>query len=207
MEVVREYVVETKAVRFEGNNYAEEWVAEAEKRGLPNLHKTPESLAQLKTRQAHDLFTKSGVYTEEELESRYHLEVERYIKDLEIEIACLKEIAATQVLPAAYKHQANIAAAVANLAGIGVGKSLVSAQVAEVESVAGLIGDLKAALSNLDAEVGKAETDDLQKKADALAYKVSDAMAAVREACDKLELVVDDTLWPLPKYREMLFLV
>jgi glutamine synthetase len=207
MEVVREYVVETKAVRFEGNNYAEEWVAEAEKRGLPNLHKTPESLAQLKSRQAHDLFTKSGVYTEEELESRYHLEIERFIKDLEIEIACLKEMAATQVLPAAYKHQANIAAAVSSLTGLGVSKNLVSSQVAEVESVAALIGDLKAALSNLDAEVAKAETDDLQKKADALAYKVSDAMAAVREACDKLELVVDDTLWPLPKYREMLFLV
>lgn len=207
MEVVREYVKETKAIRFEGNNYAEEWVAEAERRGLPNLHKTPESLAQLQTKQAHDLFTKSGVYTEEELESRYHLEIERYIKDIEIEIACLKELAVTQVLPAAYKHQATLATAVSGLLGAGVDKNLVATQLAEVESVAALIGELKAALSALDAEVERAESDDLQKKANALAYKVADAMTTVREACDKLELVVDDTLWPLPKYREMLFLV
>lgn len=207
IEVVREYVTATKAVRFEGNNYAEEWVVEAEKRGLPNLHKTPESLAQLTTKQALDLFTKSGVYSEEELHSRYHLEIERYIKDLEIEVASLKEIATTLILPAAYKHQANIAAAVSSLSSIGVDKNLISTQVAEVESLAQLIGDLKASLSNLDAEVERAESEDLQKKADALAYKVSDAMSAVREACDKLELVVDDTLWPLPKYREMLFLV
>lgn len=207
MEVIREFVVETKAVRFEGNNYADEWVAEAEKRGLPNLRKTPEALAQLKTKEAHNLFITSGVYTEEELESRYHLEVERYIKDLEIEIACLKEMAATQVLPAAYKHQATVAGAVSALSSIGADKNLVSAQVAEVEGIAQLIADLKAGLSQLDRAVEKAETDDLEQKADALAYKVSPAMEEVRAVCDKLELIVDDTLWPLPKYREMLFIV
>ncbi|HZS05845.1 MAG TPA: glutamine synthetase III [Blastocatellia bacterium] len=207
MEVVKEYVIETKDIRFEGNNYAEEWVVEAERRGLPNLRKTPEALAQLKTKQAHDLFVKSGVHREDELESRYHLEVERYIKDLEIEIACLKEIAATQVLPAAYKHQATLATAVSGLANIGADKNLVSAQVADVEGVAQLIGDLKAALSDLDAAVERAESADLEKKADAFAYKVSPAMEAVREVCDKLEVVVDDNLWPLPKYREMLFIV
>jgi glutamine synthetase len=206
IEVVKEYVTETKPIRFDGNNYAEEWVVEAEKRGLPNLRKTPEALAQLKTKQAQELFAKANVHTEEELESRYHLEVERYIKDLEIEIACLKEIATTQVLPAAYKHQATAAAAVAALSGAGADKKLVSAQLADVENFAQLVGDLLASLSALDAAVEKAESEDLDKKAAALAYSVSDAMAAVREACDKLELVVDDGLWPLPKYREMLFL-
>jgi glutamine synthetase len=206
IEVVKEYVVETKPIRFDGNNYAEEWVVEAEKRGLPNLRKTPEALAQLKTKQAQELFAKANVHTEEELESRYHLEAERYIKDLEIEIACLKEIATTMVLPAAYKHQATAAGSVAALAGAGADKKLVSAQLANVENFAQLVGDLQASLSALDSAVEKAESDDLDKKAAALAYSVSDAMAAVREACDKLELVVDDGLWPLPKYREMLFL-
>ena len=110
------------------------------------------------------------------------------------------------VLPAAYKHQANIAASVAALSSAGADKKLVSAQLADVEAFAQLVGDLKAALTAFDAAVEKAESDDLDKKASALAYSVSDAMAAVREACDKLELVVDDGLWPLPKYREMLFL-
>ncbi|HWQ35875.1 MAG TPA: glutamine synthetase III [Blastocatellia bacterium] len=207
MEVVREYVVETKPIRFEGNNYAEEWVVEAEKRGLLNLRKTPEALAQLKTRQAHDLFTKSGVYSAEELESRYHLEVERYIKDIEIEVACLRELVNTQVLPAAYKHQAILVSAVGGLAGLGADKNLVSAQVAEVESFAQLIGDLKVALADLDSALAKAESDDLEKKADALAYRVCPAMESVRTVCDRLETVIDDTLWPLPKYREMLFIV
>ncbi len=206
IEVVREWVIATKAIRFEGNNYAEEWVIEAERRGLPNLRKTPEALAQLTTRQAEELFTKSGVYTHDELEARYHLEVERYIKDLEIEIACLKEMANTQVLPAAYKHQANLVAAVSGLSGIGLNGDLVAGQVTEVENVVKLIADLKQSLAALDHAVEKAESDDIEEKAAALAYGVSDAMAAVREVCDKLEVIVDDTLWPLPKYREMLFL-
>lgn len=206
MDVVREWVIETRPIRFEGNNYAEEWVIEAERRGLPNLRKTPEALARLTTRQAEELFTKSGVYTHDELEARYHLEVERYIKDIEIEIACLKEMANTQVLPAAYKHQANLVTAVSGLTGIGLNGNLVAGQVAEVESVAKLIADLKGSLATLDKAVEKAESDDIERKAAALAYSVSDAMAAVREVCDKLEVIIDDTLWPLPKYREMLFL-
>jgi len=206
MDVVKEWVIETKAIRFEGNNYAEEWVVEAEKRGLPNLRKTPEALAQITAKQAEELFTKSGVYTHDELEARYHLEVERYIKDIEIEIACLKEMANTQVAPAAYKHQANLVGAVSGLTGIGLKGDLVAGQVAEVESVAKLITDLKESLAALDKAVEKAESDDIERKAAALAYSVSDAMAAVREVCDKLEVIVDDTLWPLPKYREMLFL-
>jgi glutamine synthetase len=206
MEVVREWVIETKDVRFEGNNYAEDWVVEAEKRGLPNLRKTPEALAQLTTKQAKELFTKSGVYTHDELEARYHLEIERFIKDLEIEIACLKEIAKTMVLPAAYKHQANLVSAVSGLSGIGLSGNLLAGQVAEVESVAKLISDLQSALAALDKAVEKAEGDDIEKKAAALAYSVSDQMAALRDICDNLETVVDDNLWPLPKYREMLFL-
>ena len=89
---------------------------------------------------------------------------------------------------------------------IGEG-AVASAQIEEVRSVAGLIADLKAALAGLDKTVEKAETDNLDKKASAFAYAVSDAMVAVRDVCDKLETIVDDDLWPLPKYREMLFLV
>src|SRR5581483_3795381 len=93
IDVIKEYVTETKAIRFERNNYADEWRDEAARRGLLNLAKTPEALAQLKTRETKSLFTKSGVYKADELESRYHLELERYIKDLEIEVSALKELA------------------------------------------------------------------------------------------------------------------
>ena len=206
MDVVREWIKETKAIRFEGNNYSDEWVVEAAKRGLPNLRKTPEALAQLKTSAAKKLFKKSGVHTNEELEARYHLEVERYIKDLEIETSALREIARTMVLPAAYKHQANLVAAVTGLADLGVSKDSISGQVAEIQNITDLISGLNNALISFDQSVEKAETDNIEKKAEALAYRVSPEMEAVREYCDKLEGVVDDTLWPLPKYREMLFL-
>ncbi|MBL8205339.1 MAG: glutamine synthetase III [Blastocatellia bacterium] len=207
LEVLKEYVVETKDIRFEGNGYSDEWRDEAAKRGLLNLAKSPEALLQLKTKEAKALFTKSGVYKADELESRYHLEIERYIKDLEIEVAALKDIALTQVLPAAYAHQAALVAAVKDLTSIIGEGAVASAQFEEVKSVASLIADLKAALTALDHAVEKAETDNLDKKASAFAYAVSDAMLVVRDVCDKLETVVDDKLWPLPKYREMLFLV
>lgn len=206
IELVREYVVETKAIRFEGNNYSDEWVVEAEKRGLPNLRKTPEALAQLATEEAHTLFTSCGVYSDDELEARYHLELERYIKDLEIEVACLSEMVATMILPAAYKHQANLVAAVGNLKSVGLGDDLIAGQLADLTEVAGLIGGLKTALTALREAAEKAESEDLLKKATALAYEVGPAMDAVRAAADSLELVVEDSLWPLPKYREILFL-
>lgn len=206
INVVKEYVVETKAIRFEGNGYSDEWREEAARRGLLNLAKSPEALAQLKNKDVKTLFTKSGVYKTDELESRYHLELERYIKDLEIEIAALKEIATTAVLPAAFKHQAQIAGSVAALAAAGINGDSLAVQKSEVESFAALIASLKSALNALDHAVEKAEAGNEEKKATAFAYEVSDAMAAVREACDKLELAIDDGLWPLPKYREMLFL-
>jgi glutamine synthetase len=206
LDIAKEYVTETKAIRFEGNNYADEWRDEAAKRGLLNLAKTPEALAQLKTKEVKTLFSKSGVYKADELESRYHLEIERYIKDLEIEVAALKDLAQTMVLPAAYKHQTQQASSVAALVAAGLNGDAVASQKAELASTAALIAGLDAALSKLDHAVEKAETDNLDKKATAFALGVSDAMLAVRDICDKLEMIVDDTLWPLPKYREMLFL-
>lgn len=207
IEVAKGYVKETKAIRFEGNGYSDEWREEAAKRGLLNLAKTPEALAQLKEAAVVELFTTSGVYRADELESRYHLEVERYIKDLEIEVAALKEIALTSVLPAAYKHQAQIATAVAALSAVGISGAALDSQKADVTAIAQLVADLQAAVAGLDHALEQAETDDLDAKAAAFATSIADAMGAVREVCDKLEGVVDDGLWPLPKYREMLFLV
>ncbi len=207
MEVVREAIIETKKIRFEGNNYADEWTADAEARGLLNLKTTPDALAQLRTPDAKKFFTSTGLHREDELEARYHIEIERYIKDIEIEISALRDIVRTMVLPAAFKHQAIVASAVAELTGIGINKDLVKVQISEVEGIATLIAALKEQSENLDADVAAAESDDIEEKADALAHRVVPALAAVREVCDKIEEVVDDSLWPLPKYREMLFLL
>ena len=93
------------------------------------------------------------------------------------------------------------------MTGMGLNKDIVKVQLSEVEGIATLIAELKEQGDNLDAEVAAAESDDIEEKADALAHRVVPALAAVREVCDKIEEVVDDSLWPLPKYREMLFLL
>ena len=92
------------AVRFEGNNYSDEWVKEAKKRGLPNFRRTPEALAQMVTKPSRELFMKLGILSKEELDSRYHVRLERYVKDMLIEMHTLAEMANTMVLPAGYAY-------------------------------------------------------------------------------------------------------
>jgi glutamine synthetase len=204
LKVVRESFKESTPVRFEGNNYAEEWVTEAEKRGLPNYRRTPEALAQLVTKQSRSLLTKLGVLTKEELESRYHVRMERYIKDLFIEMHTLAQMVDTLVLPAAFTYAGQLASSAAQAKTAGI-KSV--PQIEAANEVGELIEALREKREALAGVIEKAETmhDDVEKCAKLLTSSGAEAMAAVREACDKLELVVADELWPLPKYREMLF--
>jgi glutamine synthetase len=204
LAVVRELFKETASIRFEGNNYSEEWVHEAEKRGLPNLRRTPEALEQLNTKQSRALLTKLGIFTKEELESRYHVRLERYVKDMLIEMHTLKEMVDTIVLPASYTYAGTLAAAAAQATQAGI---KVVPQVEAANEVGQMIESLRDNQRDLQAVLDKAEGmhDDLPKQAKLLTSKGADAMAAVRSCCDALELKVADELWPLPKYREMLF--
>src|SRR5205085_2631421 len=113
LKVVRKAFKETSAVRFEGNNYSEQWVKDAAKRGLLNLRRTPEGLAQLTSKTAHKALVGLGILTAEELESRYHIRLERYIKDMLIELNTLREIVDTIVLPASFKYAGSLAASAA----------------------------------------------------------------------------------------------
>jgi glutamine synthetase len=208
MAIVREQVIATKAIRFEGNGYSDEWREEAARRGLLNLAKTPEALAQLKEPVVRELYAKAGVYGHDELESRYHLEVERYIKDLEIEVNAIDELATAFVLPAAYRHQQALASSIDAVAEVlDDDDPLLEPQVAELRATVGLIAALKGALSGLRAAAASASGLELEASAAAFAEHVAPALVAVRDACDAIEATVDDALWPLPKYREMLFAV
>jgi glutamine synthetase len=204
LAVVREVFKETAPIRFEGNNYSEEWVHEAEKRGLPNLRRSPEALEQLTTKQSRTLLTKLGIFTKEELESRYHVRLERYVKDMLIEMHTLKEMVDTLVLPASYAYSGTLAAAAAQATQAGI---KVVPQVEAANEIGRMIETLNENQRELEAVLDKAEGmhDDLPKQAKLLTSKGADAMAAVRSCCDALELKVADELWPLPKYREMLF--
>jgi glutamine synthetase len=204
LKVVKRAFKATTPVRFEGNNYSEEWVKEAAKRGLLNLRRTPEALAQLTEKATKKCLIGLGILSEEELDSRYHVRLERYIKDLFIELHTLREIVDTLVLPAAFAYSGSLVEAAANAKTARV---TVVPQVDAANSVGKLIKDLQRKRAALEKVIDKAES--MHEKPEALAALLTsqgaDSMAEVRAACDALEVVVDDDCWPLPKYREMLF--
>jgi glutamine synthetase len=204
LKVVGRVFKDTSAIRFEGNNYSEEWVKEAEKRGLPNLRRTPEALKQLVSKPSRQLLTKLGIFTEEEIDSRYHVRLERYVKDMLIELHTLRETVDTMVLPAALQYVGSLASAAARAKEAGLA---VIPQIEPANSVGKLIQSLQAARATLEKAIAKAEGmhDELEKQAELLTREGADAMAAVRALCDAIEVSIDDELWPLPKYREMLF--
>ncbi|MEX2182525.1 MAG: glutamine synthetase III [Gemmatimonadaceae bacterium] len=204
LKVVRAAFTETSAIRFEGNGYSEEWVREAKKRGLLNLRRAPEALAQMKTPAARKLFTGMKILTAAELESRYHVRVERYLKDVLIEMSTMAEMLDTQILPAAYGYLGELASAAASAKQAGI--KLIP-QRAAAESTGALVSELQKQVAALHSAIHKAEAmhDDPVKCANFLTSGGADAMAACRELSNKLELTVGDDHWPLPRYREMLF--
>jgi glutamine synthetase len=204
LKVIRDAFKQTTAVRFEGNNYSEEWVKEAKKRGLPNFRRTPEALAQIITKPSRELFMNLGILTKEEIDSRYHIRLERYIKDMLIEMHTLAEIANTMVLPAGYEYLGSLASAAAQAKSAGV-KPAPQLQAANEAGV--IVAGLQKNAAALVRAIDKAESlhHDSEKQARFLTADGAAAMEAVRTASDKLEINIGDGYWPLPRYREMLF--
>jgi glutamine synthetase len=204
LKVIRDAFKQTTAVRFEGNNYSEEWVKEAKKRGLPNFRRTPEALAQIITQPSRELFMNLGILTKEEIDSRYHIRLERYIKDMLIEMHTLAEIANTMVLPAGYEYLGSLASAAAQAKSAGV-KPAPQLQAANEAGV--IVAGLQKNAAALVRAIDKAESlhHDSEKQARFLTADGAAAMEAVRAASDKLEINIGDGYWPLPRYREMLF--
>jgi len=204
LQVVSEAFRETEAVRFEGNNYSEEWVAEAARRGLPNLRRTPEALAQMVTAQSRALFSRLGILTEVELESRFHVRIERYVKDMLIELHTLQQMVDTLVLPAALSYASDLARGAAHAKAAGIA---VIPQVEAANRVGELIVQLQQGRAALGETIDRAEGMHHEPDAQAklLTSEGAETMARVRACCDALELTVADASWPLPKYREMLF--
>ena len=204
LKVIRDAFKQTTAVRFEGNNYSEEWVREAKKRGLPNFRRTPEALAQIITQPSRELFMNLGILTKEEIDSRYHIRLERYIKDMLIEMHTLAEIANTMVLPAGYEYLGSLASAAAQAKSAGV-KPAPQLQAANEAGV--IVAGLQKNAAALVRAIDKAESlhHDSEKQARFLTADGAAAMEAVRAASDKLEINIGDGYWPLPRYREMLF--
>jgi glutamine synthetase len=197
LDYARQTAIETRSIRFEGNNYAAEWVDEAARRGLPNLRRSPEALAELVTPESLDFFQRMRIFSAAETEARYHVRLERYVKDIEIEVEALKNLVATHVLPSAYRQHAL-------LSGAGARKAISVA----LDRLGGHMDELIARMAEMQSVSDRAAGEShLEQKAAILAEEVFPAMLAVREVCDRIEDSVSDEYWTLPKYREMLLLV
>jgi len=190
-----------KAVVFNGDGYSAEWHAEAEKRGLPNLKNTVSALPALIAEKNIKLFEKYNVLSEREVRSRYDIYLERYCKDVNMEALQALAIAKTQLLPAAYTYQGKLAGIAASLKALGKNPHL-----GTLDTLTELVAQFEDKIAKLEAAVGHHGASDLLAEAKHFDHDVLPAMKAVREVADKLESICDDEIWPLPTYREMLFI-
>ncbi len=202
VKVLQESSQETKAILFEGDNYAEEWHAEAERRGLLNLRTTVDALDKMLDEKNVSLFEKANVLSKTELESRYETWLEQYVMTVNIEAQTTQTIAETMVLPAAAKYFGELTATVTQANQIGAPSGGMQAT---ASGTGALIDELREAIDQLKA-VNMTSFEDGHAHAVHMRDQVIPAMSAVRLACDKLELVVPNELWPMPTYREMLFI-
>jgi glutamine synthetase len=186
---------DNKQVLFEGNGYSEEWHEEAARRGLPNNRTTVDALPALTSPEARALFSSFGVLSERELLSRAEISWERYVKIQDIEASCARDIASTMILPATARYLGELASAPSS-------RGLNSI----CERVSGLADTLVDALGALERAQHEAHAaGSVQAEAKAFVSEVIPAQERLREVVDELETVVADDLWPLPKYRELLF--
>jgi len=203
-KLIKKIVTEHSRIIFNGDNYSEEWVKEAEKRGLPNIRSTVESLETILEKEHVELMKRHGVLSKQELHARTEILLENYSKTLNIEANVTLNIAKRQILPACIQYTAELASAVNGLAAAGIAPAV---QKRELEKTNSLIEDLSAAIEALEKSVGKARaTEKVSAKAKCYRTDVVPAMSEVRKAADTLEMIVDAELWPLPSYAEMLFL-
>jgi glutamine synthetase len=207
LEVLRKYTKESKAIRFEGNGYSEEWKAEAKKRGLNNITNTPEALDAYISKETVKLFEKHKILTERELHARWEIKLEQYVKKIGIETQLAAELVQSQVLPAAVAYQRELISACEGIKSLGFMQDHYQAHIDMVKQISLHINAIHKTLKKMDADRVKADgVEDMRKRAVAYNKELVPALAEVRTHVDALENMVDDQKWPLPKYREMLFL-
>ena len=200
---LRKHLRASKSVLFSGNAYTSEWEREAQQRGLPNIRKSFHSFAQVIDKRSQRVF--EGILSEEELHSRYEVLIERYAKSMEIEANLMIEIFRTQILPAALRDQKRRTQSMKNLSDLGI-----SPTPHLLESVKRFALRLETAIAAVDEiEKVREQSADFGWEAKGKTYceVLGPKMELARSAVDRLESLVDDALWPLPKYREMLFIV
>jgi glutamine synthetase len=202
--VLREYIKSSKAIRFEGNGYGDEWVAEAEKRGLSNIKTTPHALGAYLSPKAEHVLVHQGVFSKVELEARVDIMLHNYTLKTQIESRALGNFAMNQIIPSALEYQSKLIENAKGLKELGL-KEESSHMVDIIKEISAHVHTIK---TNVDAMVeARKVANELDTHAQSIAYceKVKPYFDVIRYHVDKLELIVDDDMWPFPKYREILF--
>jgi glutamine synthetase len=206
-EIVQKTLKENERILFNGDNYSQDWHDEAEKRGLPNLRNTVEALPVFIEKGTKELFSKYGVLSEEELVSRYNIALENYCKTINIEAQLTINMANTMIIPASLEYQTKLAGTIVATRAVLNGTDMLG-QESILKTVSDNVSKLKKAVDHLNVLAKEAEqnTHNLEDHAKFYQSKIVPAMDDVRAIADSLELIVDDATWPLPKFREMLYI-
>ena len=202
-DLIKEYLTENQRIIFNGNGYSDEWVAEAERRGLPNIKSMVEAIPAITTEKAVELFERFNVFTKAELESRAEIQYEAYAKAINIEARTMIDMASKQFLPAFIKYTKTLADTINAVKAAGVDATV---QTEALKEVSALMAETKAALDRLVKVTGEAAAKE-EGEVQATYYhtEVVPAMDALRAPVDKLEMIVDKEAWPMPSYGDLIF--
>jgi glutamine synthetase len=207
LTIIKRYIKESKKIRFEGNGYSDDWEKLAEERGLSNFKTTPKALDVMISEKSEILFKETGLFTSREAHARHEILLESFYKKLQIEARVMGELANNVILPAALSYQTKLIENVKGLKELGLSAELYKTQLDIITRISEHINAIRTDVDNMVQERKKANNiENLRDKAIAYDEKVKTYFAPIRYHVDKLEQFVDDSVWPLPKFRELLFI-
>jgi glutamine synthetase len=207
LTIIKRYIKESKKIRFEGNGYSDDWEKLAEERGLSNFKTTPKALDVMISEKSEILFKETGLFTSREAHARHEILLESFYKKLQIEARVMGELANNVILPAALSYQTKLIENVKGLKELGLSAELYKTQLDIITRISEHINAIRTDVDAMVQERKKANNiENLRDKAIAYDEKVKTYFAPIRYNVDKLEQFVDDSVWPLPKFRELLFI-
>ena len=208
-QVLRKYILESRAIRFEGNNYGEAWLKEAQKRNLANIKNVPEALDAYLSEKTINLYASQGVLDKRELEGQTGVRLEMYTKKIQIEARVLGDLAINHIVPTAVRYQTDLLVNVKAMKDIFPAeefKEMSAARIDRIREISHHVSEIKSQVNDMVEARKKAnKVEDIRKKAGLYNTDVVPFLEIIREHIDHLELIVDNEIWPLPKYRELLF--
>lgn len=209
-QTLKKYIIESKRIRFEGNGYGDEWKKDAEKRGLNNIPTTPGALESMVSKKTLKMYENLGILSHREQEARYEISLETYTKKIQIESRIIADMVNNQIIPAALNYQRGLVESVRGMKEVlsdADFKKVAATQLELIREISERVTSIKQESHDMTEERKKANNlDSAKKQAHAYCEKVKPYFDTIRYNVDKLEAIVDDAAWPLPKYREMLYL-